>query len=332
MRTWAAKGQVADFVEEERAAVGPLEPAAAALDRPGERPALVAEELRVDQFRRDRAAVDPVERAAAAGRAIMDRPRDQLLAGPGLAEDQDGGVAAGDQFHPLHHRPKPRLDADDRLADLLPSQLSQQRAFVGLGGLAQGGHFPQPQVVLQRRRKRLQQELHQPGVGGLEGAARRRQKNQDAAVPRRIAQRPGQGVAAGLAGNDLGGEKGDSPHLPERPEGCFAQMGTGPFSPPSRCATRPPRHHASNAANSAGVQSVRALESGPLALCPQPCSPAQRPRSPVLSGSCRCGGPTLARWGCAGRASGLYWPSIARSRCAGRPPARRSVVLVGVAP
>jgi hypothetical protein len=26
------------------------------------------------------------------------------------------------------------------------------------------------------------------------------------------------------------GEKGDSPHLPERPEGCFAQMGTVPFS------------------------------------------------------------------------------------------------------
>src|SRR3972149_4614889 len=26
------------------------------------------------------------------------------------------------------------------------------------------------------------------------------------------------------------GGKGDSPHLPERPEGCFAQMGTDPFS------------------------------------------------------------------------------------------------------
>jgi len=28
------------------------------------------------------------------------------------------------------------------------------------------------------------------------------------------------------------GEKGDSPHLPERPGGCFAQMGTVPFFPP----------------------------------------------------------------------------------------------------
>jgi putative SOS response-associated peptidase YedK len=30
----------------------------------------------------------------------------------------------------------------------------------------------------------------------------------------------------------LGEEKGDSPHLPERPEGCFAQMGTVPFFRP----------------------------------------------------------------------------------------------------
>jgi hypothetical protein len=33
------------------------------------------------------------------------------------------------------------------------------------------------------------------------------------------------------AGGQDGGKKGDSPHLPERPEGCCAQMGTVPFSP-----------------------------------------------------------------------------------------------------
>jgi AhpD family alkylhydroperoxidase len=32
------------------------------------------------------------------------------------------------------------------------------------------------------------------------------------------------------------GEKGDSPHLPERPEGCCAQMGTVPFFPASGAA------------------------------------------------------------------------------------------------
>ncbi len=36
-------------------------------------------------------------------------------------------------------------------------------------------------------------------------------------------------------------EKGDGPHLPERPEGCFAQMGTAPFFPPEqRALFRPP--------------------------------------------------------------------------------------------
>ena len=37
-------------------------------------------------------------------------------------------------------------------------------------------------------------------------------------------------VAAADRYRDLGG-KGDSPHLPERPDGCCAQMGTVPFSP-----------------------------------------------------------------------------------------------------
>ena len=34
------------------------------------------------------------------------------------------------------------------------------------------------------------------------------------------------------AADRRGGKKGDSPHLPERPEGCLAQMGTVPFFPP----------------------------------------------------------------------------------------------------
>ncbi|MGD0900561.1 MAG: CHC2 zinc finger domain-containing protein [Thermoguttaceae bacterium] len=38
-----------------------------------------------------------------------------------------------------------------------------------------------------------------------------------------------QGRPVGLGGRVLPVEKGDSPHLPERPEGCSAQMGTVPF-------------------------------------------------------------------------------------------------------
>jgi tripeptide aminopeptidase len=40
-------------------------------------------------------------------------------------------------------------------------------------------------------------------------------------------------VMATLPSRKRGGGKGDSPHLPERPEGCCAQMGTVPFSAPA---------------------------------------------------------------------------------------------------
>ena len=60
---------VADFVEEDRAAVGHLELADLLLGRAGERAALVAEELRLDQLFGNRRAVDlhePLLRAQAA--------------------------------------------------------------------------------------------------------------------------------------------------------------------------------------------------------------------------------------------------------------------------
>ena len=56
--------QLADFVEEQRAAVRLLEPALAARGRAGEGALLVPEQLRVDQLRRNRAAVHAAERPA----------------------------------------------------------------------------------------------------------------------------------------------------------------------------------------------------------------------------------------------------------------------------
>ena len=55
-----------DLVEQQRAAVGRLEAAVAALDRAGERAALVAEQLRLEQRLRERRAVDGDERLARA--------------------------------------------------------------------------------------------------------------------------------------------------------------------------------------------------------------------------------------------------------------------------
>ena len=91
----------------------------------------------------------------------MDRPGDQFLARARLAEDQHGGVAAGDQLHPIHDRVKPRFHAHDGVGERLAPQPGQQRAFVGFGGLAQGGHLAESKVVIQRHRDRLQKQLGQ---------------------------------------------------------------------------------------------------------------------------------------------------------------------------
>ena len=62
---------VADFVEEERAAVGLLEAADALLVGAGERPLLVAEQLRLEQVLLERRAVDLHEVAAGAQRVVV---------------------------------------------------------------------------------------------------------------------------------------------------------------------------------------------------------------------------------------------------------------------
>ena len=88
-------GQLADLVEEERAAVGQLEPADPAGDRAGERPLLVAEQLALDEARGQGRAVDLDQRLTGPPARGVDGPGDQLLAGAGLAGDEHGGVGGG---------------------------------------------------------------------------------------------------------------------------------------------------------------------------------------------------------------------------------------------
>src|SRR5207247_4586178 len=80
--------QVSDLVQEQRAAVGQLEPPLLGLDRAAERAALVAEQLALDQVPGDRGAVDLDERSGRAPRQLVDCVRDQLFAGAVLAGDE----------------------------------------------------------------------------------------------------------------------------------------------------------------------------------------------------------------------------------------------------
>ena len=83
---------VADFVEEQRAALGKLEAPDPRGERAGEGALLVAEQLAFEQVRRNGAAVDGHERGVCPRRQLVQVPGRQLLAGAGLAEDEHVGV------------------------------------------------------------------------------------------------------------------------------------------------------------------------------------------------------------------------------------------------
>ena len=89
-------GQVADLVEEERAAVGGLRASDAAADRARERALLMAEELAFDEVFRERGAVQGDERLVLARGKFHDGTGEKLFAGAAGAADEDGGVGRGD--------------------------------------------------------------------------------------------------------------------------------------------------------------------------------------------------------------------------------------------
>jgi hypothetical protein len=85
----------ADLVEEEGATVGYFEEAFLGGDGGGEGSALVAEEGGFEEFGGDGAGVDGDEGLVAARGVLVDGLGDELLAGAGLALDEDGGAAGG---------------------------------------------------------------------------------------------------------------------------------------------------------------------------------------------------------------------------------------------
>ena len=109
------EGELADLVEEERAAVGLLEPALAPRERAGERALLVAEELRVDQLGGNRAAVHAAERPGPERRVLVDGAGDDLLARARFAEQQHRRAAPRHQPRARHHRGEPGVAADQPL-------------------------------------------------------------------------------------------------------------------------------------------------------------------------------------------------------------------------
>src|SRR5438552_3506768 len=88
---------VPDLVQEQGALMRGLEEADTILMRAGEGSARVTEELALDQGVRDGSEIVRNERTRGPGRERVQGARDELLAGPGLSQDQHGGMASGER-------------------------------------------------------------------------------------------------------------------------------------------------------------------------------------------------------------------------------------------
>ena len=97
------QGQLADFVEENGAAVSELESPFALVRGAGEGTFFVAEEFALDKVFGQRSTVELDERAVLAGGVAMHGAGDEFLAGAVLALNENGGVSLGDAADELAH-------------------------------------------------------------------------------------------------------------------------------------------------------------------------------------------------------------------------------------
>src|SRR5712692_1121617 len=93
---------VADFIEENRAVFRLLELAEMTVRGSGERALLVAEELGLDQFRRNRSAVESDEWPRGAWAAVVQSACDQFLSGAGFSENADSSFTGRHALHLGH--------------------------------------------------------------------------------------------------------------------------------------------------------------------------------------------------------------------------------------
>ena len=115
-----------DFVEEQRALVRLLEPPLAVADRAGERAAHVAEQLGLEQRLGNRAAVERDEAVHAPRAVVVNRARDDFLAGAGLAGDENRAVGRRDGFEQLKQPRHRAALADDALEAVALLELRAQ--------------------------------------------------------------------------------------------------------------------------------------------------------------------------------------------------------------
>src|SRR5271166_5482850 len=106
---------VAHLVEEKRTFIGQLETANLLRDGSGERALLVAKKLAFQQIQWNGGAVQPHERTSAPRTNVVNRVRDELLAGARFSLDQHSRTGGRDPFDLFEHGFQSRAVADDLL-------------------------------------------------------------------------------------------------------------------------------------------------------------------------------------------------------------------------
>src|SRR5262249_11447457 len=123
---------LADLVKEQRGAVGHLEAADFLGDGAGEGAPLVPEELALEETRRNGGAGELHERAVAAVAAVVDGPREHLLARARFAEKQYRRIGGCYDLR-LPERPAQRGTVTDDVLErlLVPNLALEVQAFFG---------------------------------------------------------------------------------------------------------------------------------------------------------------------------------------------------------
>ena len=162
------RGHLGDFVEEQGAALGAFEVPGVRLRCAREGAAFMTEQLAAEQVRRDRTAVDRDELAFAPA-AVVDRARDQFLAGAALAMQEHGHVVPRDPLDVLEQRDHRRA-VPDHAAELVAR--GRMRACVQARTLEQpvDGIRAQrlDQIVDDRQAHRAHRRVH-AGMAGDDG-------------------------------------------------------------------------------------------------------------------------------------------------------------------
>ena len=97
------RSNLADLVQENRAAAGDLEEARLVSDRAGKCASHMAEQFRFEQRFSERSAIDAHEWRSRPRALIVDQADDELLAGAALAIDENGGVERRDTCREFQH-------------------------------------------------------------------------------------------------------------------------------------------------------------------------------------------------------------------------------------